>query len=742
MKKANYLLRMIALMLALIMCISSLSACRKTVSITTSYIEVGADEYYDGEYSDENYIDVGADEYYDGEYSDENVGEDSDDDKNNNNKNNSNKGNGGGTSSTTTVSKVTAKDYAKPKGAYNYAKMSEGLKSYYDFRGTLSDDKRNVTVTHSGGPANLSGVVMDPEQSYVIRCTVKTSSADTMARIIFKGNDAWNHLYLSLSPYGVVIYDTEGGLIPDNPFVAAETRVAASKKKFDYKANTEYKVIILNKPGYASVWINGELYFENLDLNNGMAINDYYLLPNYKSTVKESRFINTSNILGFYYTALKDNNEETITFSKIDAYYTVAGMDKNFIDDGKDTDYKSTWKQQEFYLGAYIFSQYGHTTPETDGKVFSLLKGANINFVIPQSNEGRTESVISNLEKSGLKYLVSEDGVLNGATMINENRIKTLVNKYKNNPNCVGFYVTDEPGKNNIWKDRKLAQLVTKYAPDKATFSCLLPSYSPYSWTTDDYPYNKYVDAFVSKVKPSIIGNDYYPFQEHGINIQMGTSQYYKDMGYIRKSANKTGARFWQVVSAQQNWDTGDVGQMNSERLQIQANAAVAYGASAVIYFTAQSAFATSQIITGKVEPGKYYNTHKVANLRTLNAGRAIFGAESEAVYHSNISAAQASQYFVNSAPDGIISDSKILSTIKSSDKNGIIVGVLKKGNTHFVVAVNKNYSANCTATITLKSAKSVALLNNDTGAFGGAASTNTLSTNIIPGGIAVWQIN
>lgn len=715
MKKANAFLRIVGLFLALVIVVLSFGGCKTTVKTTTSIIEVPVDE-------DDNIIE---DELTaDGEIID---------------------GDGNGSEASSGGTKSSGKkEYAAPDGYYNYMKNAGLCIVYYDCKETLSDDKKTVTVTHGGGPAFIGDVFMDPHQSYVIRCKVKINEAKTIARIIFKGNSVWDSMYLSISDNGVEIYDCESGLVPGNNFVAAETRVAKSNKKFSAEVGKEYDTIIFTKPGYCSVWVNGTQYFDNLDLNNGMQTNKYYLVPDYVTKIKETRYINETNLVGFYCysptSTAQNANAGTGTFSSIKAYYTVPGMDKNYTDDGKDTNYQSTWKQTHFVFGA--FTHGAHSNASNDSTLYGIIKEANCNLILPIGvSLDRMKQVSDVCEAKGLDYLVGVDGVLVGSSMLDKTQLKKVVDTFGNKSHAIGYHVYDEPSVNIIWRIRKMNQYITQYDENAITYSTILPSYSQYSWTTDKTPYNEYVDTYVKKVKQQVLSNDFYPFQEYGINIQMGTNQYYRDLGYIRKAGLKSGSQYWQAISGQQNWETGDIGQMNGPRVALEANVAIAYGCSGVTLFTAQEALATSLVNSGKVTKGKLFNEMKTVIGKSVNAGNTLFGSKSVEIYHSNISASQASLYFANAAPDGKPSSSVLISNMTSSSKSGIVVGVLKKNDKYYIVAANKDYSAVNNVTITLKNNKHVKMLDTNTGNFGAVNDTANLTTSLEAGGIAVWEI-
>lgn len=615
--------------------------------------------------------------------------------------------------------------YLKPAGAFNYMNYNLGIIPYYDFKGTISNN--SVSIPSPGGPMYINDVIMDLNQSYVVRTKVSVASTDSTARIIFKGKTAWDHLYMAIQKNSISIYDAEPFTVNSN-IIGAESRYYTSPKLFTLKANTAHDVIILTSPGKASVWIDGILYIDNLDLNNGMKPNPYYLRPGYISTKKESRFINNINILGVYI-----NGGTTASFSSIEAYYTQAGMDKNYIDDGVETNFKSTWKQNEFIISAY--SSWYHMPLNNMKSYMSLLKAANVNLVIPVSfpDNQSVLNVVKACNDAKLNFLASDWSLFTNSPLIQEDKIKAFVDKVKSYEYLYGYYVWDEPLTNHFWKVRKTSQLLTKYDPSNMTLAVLLPSYGPYKWTSSDAEmrYNSHIGQYMSKVKPQILSTDFYPFSEYGQNINLKTSPLWKDMGYLRNISLSNKSEYWHVFQGIADYNTSAIGYINPARIKVQMNAALAYGASGVSYF-----MGSDIIVDNKGVKSQYYDELTQINKEVRNVGNLLMKATSSSIYHSAVSATYSTLNYLDS-----ISSSTVISSLPSTAN--IIVGVFTAADNKIYLAVsNKDFTTSATGTITLKKNYNIATFNANTNAMGSLASANSIPMSIEPGGIKVYQLN
>ncbi|MBQ8683256.1 MAG: hypothetical protein IJ518_01920 [Clostridia bacterium] len=643
---------------------------------------------------------------------------------------------GSGNKVTTTTGKVgtTAISYNKPAGNYNYIKDVIRYTVQFDCLADYDKDKHTLKVTQGGGPANFTGLFMDPAQTYVYRAKVTPSNDGMLARLIFKGNSMVDYMYLALEDGFVRVYDCADVYVGD-AMVAIEIKRydAPNMKEFSFKAGKTYDVAIMTGPNSISVWIDGKQYINNIsnaDFKDEGAAGNRAPANLDISKYPMSRFVTDNCYMGAYYVGKAG---DVLTLTDIDIYYPTAGMDKNYIDDGSDTNYQSTYKQDKFYMaGSLNFSPMPDSGNFT--QMATLLKGANINLAIPYMAgvyETNPNAFYDAFQKAGIDFIASDKSIyginaMNAAQI--EKNVKTLSGKYSH---LIGYYIWDEPRTEKFWKVRKLGQLVTKVDPSAAVFTALLPSYSDYTWTTTDasLKYTNHISSFVSKVKPNVLSMDYYPFQQHGLSANMKTNGFWKDLGYLTYMANKNNIPYWHWISGVQEWEFGKSDQMTMEHMKSQINGSIAYGAKGVLIFGVNEC-----IITNDLKKSTKYDAMAQLNKEAQNIGNLIFNAKRSAIYHTAGYTTPASAYLDDMKKSTVVSSAP-------SAGSGLIISLFTEGNKTYLVVYNKDYKAAVNGTIKLKKSYNVAEFNAATNKMGAASAKSEISINLDKAGIQVYQL-
>jgi len=648
----------------------------------------------------------------------------------------------GGTKTNVTTTTTTNKQpigntvpYTKPSGAYNYVKDIRGYANAYSGVGKWEESKNLLTLTTEGGPAYFGNIYMDASESYVVRVTVTPGADGQLARIIFKGNTQYEHMYLALHDGYINVYDC-AGVYPGNAFVPIEILSYSSPngKEFSFKPGKSYDVVILTTATTVSVWVDGKQYINNMkqsDLKDEGAVAGGRAEPGTDITkYKMSRYEVDDTYLGAYYIG-----KGSMTMTNFDFYYTTAGLDKSYIDDGSDTNYQSTYKQDKFYIGGSINGFPMGDNGKKTAEIVKLLKDANVNLVIPYDGGTLMENpdkFYGELEKQGVDFIALVDSIYgrNGIKPAQiEKDVKAMSAKYSK---LIGYYIWDEPTNEKFWKVRRIGQLVTKNDPSAAVFTALLPSYSGYTWTTTDanYKYANHISNFISKVKPNVISMDYYPFQQHGLDANMKTNNFWKDLGYLTYQANKNNTPFWMWISGLQEWEFGKSDLMTMEHMKAQINGSLAYGVKGVLIFCLNEC-----IIKNDATKSSKYDGMTQLNKETQNIGNLLFNAKRTAIYHTAGYTTPASAY---------LDDMKKSTLIASAPTagNGLIISTFTEGSKTYLVVYNKEYSKAVTGTIKLKDSYKIASFNAATNKMGAAsAATNQININLGKAGIQVYEL-
>ena len=645
--------------------------------------------------------------------------------------------NSGNPVATTTVQDVVSNKipYERPAGAYNYFSDARSYQIQYDAAGSLDAEKKTVTVTHGGGPAAFAGVFMDISQSYVYRAKVTPAVDGMLARLIFKGTSMTEHTYLALEEGRVRIYDCANVYKGDAIVPIEIWSLKNDDPTFTFKGGKTYDVIILSTPTGISVWIDGKQYFNNVwqDDFNGNEGSDR-VEEGFVATSKPfSRYLKVdTNYIGAYYASQLEGAKLTLT--DVDLYYTQAGLDKSYIDDGTDTNYVSTYEQKKFYMGSSISFPAMYENGKKFTEMVNLLKGANLNLLIPYP-DGEFAKNPTGFYDAALKAgidVIATNGAYYGPNAINETQIQADVKATRSKySNVIGFYVWDEPRSEKFWKVRRVSQMITKVDPSAVLLTALLPSYGSYTWTTTDteMKYTTHVTSFIDKVKPSILTMDYYPFQQHGLTANMKTNGFWKDLGYLTYQAKKNDIPYWMWISGQQEWEFGKSDKMTMEHMKMQINGSLVYGVKGILIFNANEC-----IITNDIKKSTKYDGMTQLNKETTNIGNLLFNAERTAIYHSTGYSNPGSAYL------DTLSASKVISSIPS-DGQGLIVSVFTEGSKTYMVVVNKNYTAAVSGTIKLKKAYTIAEFDANANKMGSGVSASEVKYDLEAAGIQVFQL-
>jgi len=164
--------------------------------------------------------------------------------------------------------------------------------------------------------------------------------------------------------------------------------------------------------------------------------------------------------------------------------------------------------------------------------------------------------------ENGLKYIVeaelpfSRDKIPALTIEEAEEYIQKTVESTKNDPNCIGYYLIDEPGANLFPGLAKLVAAVKKYAPGKLAYINLFPSYASTIGADREsqlqtYSYEEYLERYIQEVKPQFISYDNYMVEySEDMSLQERAAIYWRDLLMIRNIAQKYQLPWWNIVSS------------------------------------------------------------------------------------------------------------------------------------------------------------------------------------------------
>ncbi len=388
------------------------------------------------------------------------------------------------------------------------------------------------------------------------------------------------------------------------------------------------------------------------------------------------------------------------------------------------------WKQDQFYLSS------GYT--DYNEKLVRLSKEAGYNLMIFESdkNDSRIESTLDVCDEIGMKALLSY--VVGGggaAPAFNEAMIRNTIKKYSHHKSLYGYNYWDEMTPEAFSTSGKLLQsYFKKYDPAKLAYSCLLPSYGPLAWDTQQQEaseYLKYVEDYLKIVDPDTISFDYYP---HAVGNSITTHDWYRDMGLYRVMALEYNKPFWYWYQSVDMNNAPNYSATNITEAQIRVGmyTGLAYGAKGLIAWLGRG-YAFDR------EGNKLarFNECKNLNAEVMTVGQYLFDKTTTKIYHTGLPGGNYNEIYYL--------DDLTASDLIASASNGLIISIFEDGktDTQYMLVVNKNYSFMHGGTIKLKGAHKIQQLNAKNGKLTVVAdSSDSLSLSLAKGNGVLYVIN
>lgn len=389
----------------------------------------------------------------------------------------------------------------------------------------------------------------------------------------------------------------------------------------------------------------------------------------------------------------------------------------------------NSWKQKSFIVAGYS-TWYGRG--ENTYQYMKNLKDANVNLILPCDEPSMDSEIalLQILEEVGLPFLTSNKPAFCEKRIKSEQDFSEYVDKIKNLKNLYGFYIWDEPREGDYESIKHNQELVEKYAPGKATYVCLLPSYGPFYWEqeecSDNSSFCEYIDSFCEVSKPGILSNDYYPF--HDEDTDLCIHDLWRDMGYLRLKSVEYDIPYWHVFQAVCDCTLHHYLFLTPERIEVQINCALAYGVKGVSYF-----FLHRIIVDDTGEKSEFYDQMSEINRKTINIGNELITAKSIAVYHGGISNDLTKKYY---------SDEIYCSKTIKNILDKLIIGEFKSESGDILLAIaNKDYKNKVSGKIGLKSDKMVSLFDCTSSYTPLSDNASEIYIDINPGGILLFKI-
>ncbi len=397
------------------------------------------------------------------------------------------------------------------------------------------------------------------------------------------------------------------------------------------------------------------------------------------------------------------------------------------------------WKQKEFYLSTIWPYAYGATDDAKKKKAIDLCKEGGLNLVELAIGSTNQETLLDYCDEIGMNVLAGSKFKSAGTAanvLWNEAIVRDEIYRIYDHKSVIGYLTWDEIAKDKFETANKLLGLVNKYDPARLAYSCLFPSYGVYNWdagTTggnwSDSSYYKYVEDYVKICDPQVLSFDYYPFILDNSSV-VNMRDWYRDLGVFRKFAIQYNKPFWYYIGTV---DGDEKDNITDAQVRYQLNVSLAYGAKYISYFCT-----TDYMYDGDTfEKSDRFENAKALNQTAMKMGQFLFDKTGTALYHYGL---KDTEYYNDIYFLDDISKSDLIGEVVASD--GMIISMFKDANgNEYMMVTTKNLKSKSAVEITLKSEKTVQLLDNSTGKLGEEYKTSLIKHKFIPGEAAIFAI-
>lgn len=296
------------------------------------------------------------------------------------------------------------------------------------------------------------------------------------------------------------------------------------------------------------------------------------------------------------------------------------------------------WSQKEFIISTFGGVPFDNVPGEEKyyPEAIANLKDAGFNLIeTPWQKSINTLAILSECEKQGgIKVIAQDMDLLGGFAHLysrpyNQKSIDKFLQTYGSFNSLGGIYIWDEPMTKDFDNVLQNTDTFENLRPDLLGFTVILQSYSPwYNWeNSSEIPYDQYVRQYVEKVNPPILCSDYYPFKYPITPQQFYSSNYWKDMSYLRKIALEYDIPHWFYYQGRDPDESDLI--LTAEQIAVQVWSSIMYGVKGLSSFTAYTSVIDEQ--GGK---GRLFESTKQLNKQIKALSSILLSLNSEVIFH------------------------------------------------------------------------------------------------------------
>ncbi len=290
------------------------------------------------------------------------------------------------------------------------------------------------------------------------------------------------------------------------------------------------------------------------------------------------------------------------------------------------------WKQNDF-----VFSTFQCHADDMESAIKNL-KEAGFNLLeMGWMPHDKSFAIADLCEKYDIDVLFQDFAIMGGMQeryvdrKVDESVAKELVEKLKNNKNVLGYYVWDEPYRDNELKEaRNQMNFLEKYAPDALLFVVAIPSYNM-EFTWENGKFKEYLERYINVMEPPVLSLDFYPvgLGEYTEKNELDDTLMWCDLGLMRNLCKKYDLPMWFYYQGCPVYDK------NVHYTESMTNAmlysSLIYGVKGLQFYTAID----NSVIDSAGNKAQYFENTRKTHEKVKAWGNTLMALESKLVYHS-----------------------------------------------------------------------------------------------------------
>ena len=334
-----------------------------------------------------------------------------------------------------------------------------------------------------------------------------------------------------------------------------------------------------------------------------------------------------------------------------------------------------------------ILAWYGVSPKECTVERFLELRQSGIthNFTF-FSNVDELETAMKSAQKAGVKMIIHCPEL--------EKEPSKIVSRFKNHPALAGYFLRDEPNKNDFKALGEWARKIQSIDNAHFCYLNLFPNYAPKEALGVE-TYREYVRQFIEEVPLPILSFDHYPIISDQSGNRFLREEWYENLEIVSDESCKANKPFWAfaLTVAHGSYPTPTIEEI---RLQVFSN--LAYGAQGIQYFT----YWTPSINEGfdfHHAPIDFDTKKRTEIYDYITQVNSEIKALSPVFLHSEVISIS---HTGKSIPKGTFPLTSLPSVIRklNIEGKGAIVSVLKNKDTSYLIIVNRDLKEKMYVTI------------------------------------------